>query len=555
MLPRAMGEDHLKQFQGGPPDNSPSVQDDVGTKRRLLFWPRGLQGRLVLSFALLLTFGLEADALLYGTQTHLRLVELLGAQARQSAYGLSRASQAQWALGKTDGLTRMGEDLLRSDDILFVGFYDARLRPISITQRDPKYPIARTSRDAGDLASLSKVHLCHSYHFGDYVEVWAPIFSHPWGSDTARQRVLGYVAVGVSQTPEEAQLSRINLLAGGIALVVVLSTLPLVFYLVHQNFLPIRQLVDATKKIAAGNCGTAVDIDRSDVLGTLAHSFNQMAKTVKRQQDDLAAANRQLEEKVQQRTSELAAANARLNSEVAEKEEFLRAVSHDLSGPLRNIHGMAAMLLLKHQEKLDEEMVHRLQRIQKNVEIETDLIGELLDLSRIKTRRQKMEAVDVAALVSDVAGLFENDLRSHEIALQIDTPLPWLICERSRMRQVFMNLVDNAIKYMGQSSTRQIRVGFRQEAPEAHFYVRDTGPGIDAEDLANVFLLFRRGRAAGVQKVAGKGVGLASVKSIIETYGGRVWGQSELGNGTTFYFTIDAKNVISQETQPRPAAA
>src|SRR5205807_8220870 len=103
--------------------------------------------------------------------------------------------------------------------------------------------------------------------------------------------------------------------------------------------------------------------------------------------------NQGLEGKVNQRTVQLEAANARLSSEIAEKEDFLRAVSHDLNAPLRNIAGMATMLLLKHRASFDEDVVHRLERIQKNVQVETDLISELLELSRIKTRRQKVETV------------------------------------------------------------------------------------------------------------------------------------------------------------------
>src|SRR5205085_4930750 len=131
---------------------------------------------------------------------------------------------------------------------------------------------------------------------------------------------------------------------------------------------------------------------------------------------------------------------------------FLRAVSHDLNAPLRNISGMATMLLMKNREKFDEDIIHRLERIQKNVQVETDLISELLELSRIKTRRQKMETVDLRHMVEELGGMFENDLKSKQIQLIVDTPLPSLSCERARLRQVFQNLIDNAIKYMGDGS-------------------------------------------------------------------------------------------------------
>src|SRR5262249_22893443 len=159
-----------------------------------------------------------------------------------------------------------------------------------------------------------------------------------------------------------------------------------------------------------------------------------------------ADANADLEDKVEQRTAQLETANRRLSSEIAEKEDFLRAVSHDLNAPLRNISGMATMLLMKHRESFDEDIIHRLERIQKNVEIETDLIGELLELSRIKTRRHKLEAADIDAMVRELRDVFENDLKTRGIDLIVDTPMPLLFCEKPRLRQVFQNLIDNAIK-------------------------------------------------------------------------------------------------------------
>jgi signal transduction histidine kinase len=301
----------------------------------------------------------------------------------------------------------------------------------------------------------------------------------------------------------------------------------------------------------------------------------------------LANANRELEGKVHRRTAELERANQRLSREIAEKEDFLRAVSHDLNAPLRNIAGMAAMLLMKHRQTFDEDVIHRLERIQRNVQVETDLIAELLELSRIKTRRQRMELVYLDTLVRELGEVFAQDLETRQIRLIYDTPLPALVCERARIRQVFQNLVDNAIKYMGEGSAaeeggqrsevggqegnaslgtqpgstehadvtapgtrlKEIHVGAADGPNGPEFWVRDTGIGIEEEDLDKLFRVFRRGRSLAVQSVAGKGVGLASVKSIIETYDGTIRVESRLGHGSTFRFTIDRKYL------PGPAPA
>jgi signal transduction histidine kinase len=275
-----------------------------------------------------------------------------------------------------------------------------------------------------------------------------------------------------------------------------------------------------------------------------------MVKKVRTHQEALASANaqladanRDLEEKVLQRTYQLETANQRLSREIAEKEDFLRAVSHDLNAPLRNIAGMASMLLMKHKDTFDEDVIHRLERIQRNVQVETDLIGELLELSRIKTRRQRVEAVELDAMVRELADVFEEDLRARNILFVVDGRLPVVNGERARLRQVFQNLLDNAIKYMGDGLTREIHVGCLVRASEAEFYVRDTGIGMDAEDASKVFCVFRRGKSQAVQSVAGKGVGLASVKSIVETYSGSIWVESEPGQGSTFRFTINGMHL------------
>ena len=193
------------------------------------------------------------------------------------------------------------------------------------------------------------------------------------------------------------------------------------------------------------------------------------------------------------------------------------------------------MLLMKHREKFDEDIIHRLERIQKNVEIETDLIGELLELSRIKTRRQKLEPANIDEIVRELRDLFENDLKTRGIELIVDSALPELICEKARLRQVFQNLIDNAIKYMGDRPKKEIHVGCQSRMSEVEFYVRDP------EDIDKVFFIFRRGKNTQAGSIAGKGVGFASVKSIIETYNGKIWVESKLGEGSVFRFTINSR--------------
>jgi diguanylate cyclase (GGDEF)-like protein len=266
---------------------------------------------LVVAFVLLLMLGLEADGLLYASQTHQRLVELLGEQARQIAYGLSMAGEPALAAGKSEPLRQMSQDLLRSRNVLFVIFYDAAFRPVAVSHRDPDFQ-PKPRPPGARPAALMQVHLGSSPLLGDYVEVCAPVLGQRANYEMTGPLLLGYVTVGVSQTPEEAQLTRINILAAVLAGAVALGSLPLVFLIVHRIVQPIRQLVAATDKIAAGSYDTQVDIEREDMIGTLARSFNEMVKTVKRQQDDLESANKRLDRDLERALGDLRDKNAQL---------------------------------------------------------------------------------------------------------------------------------------------------------------------------------------------------------------------------------------------------
>jgi signal transduction histidine kinase len=557
---------------------------DVGpTDRRISKTRLGLQGRLILSFLGLISAALGSSCWLFATQSSEQLSDMMGQQARMIAYTLSLASTPSLASGKRKQLDEIGHDLLNTRSVLFVAFLDADRHPLSLANRYEDFNWSNVSPIHPDTESLYVVHPRSSPTFGEYVDVYAPVFAkrppgiagdQPVTADASGgSKPLGYVIVGVSLDREQAQLYWVNYLVAGIGVIMVIISLPVAYVLVYGIFKPIRQLVEATRKIGAGRLDFEIDVQRDDLIGELALSFQEMIAKVRHQREDLASANSKLadaneklgisnqklseanaalEQKVQQRTAQLETANRRLTSEIDEKEDFLRAVSHDLNAPLRNIAGMAAMLLTKHRERFNEDIIHRLERIQKNVQVETDLISELLELSRIKTRRQSMEKVDPETIVKDLEGVLEEDLRSKQISLILDTPLPKLTAERARIRQVFQNLIDNAIKYMGEDRpVREIHVGAIPGSDETKFYVRDTGIGIEQEDIDKVFHIFRRGRSAAVQKVAGKGVGLSSVKSIVEMYSGSIWVESKFGEGSTFFFTINGK-YMGEATEGAP---
>jgi signal transduction histidine kinase len=221
----------------------------------------------------------------------------------------------------------------------------------------------------------------------------------------------------------------------------------------------------------------------------------------------------------------------------AELDAFGYSVSHDLKAPLVTIHGMCEMLLEDEGERLSEDGRRLLTRIDANARHMTELIGDLLDLSKVDREEQTPEAVPVQPVVETVLERLGEQIRSRgvEIDVQADTTV-WGI--RVHLEQVFANLVSNAVKYIG--STETPRVEIRAEDADGgfvEFSVRDNGIGIAPEHHARVFELFQRLRDV---KAEGTGVGLALVKKMVDTAGGQIWVESTPGQGATFRFTWPA---------------
>jgi signal transduction histidine kinase len=360
----------------------------------------------------------------------------------------------------------------------------------------------------------------------------------------------GYLHAAFATDAMAAQLRILQAFMLLTCMVVVLLAVPIAGLIARHITVPIQRLASAAHALAGGDLSHRVSIKRGDELGELAGAFNQMADTVQQQQEAIRQINTGLEQKVRERTVELETLNHRLHAEIAEKEDFLRAVSHDLNAPLRNIAGMASMLALKYADSLEKDALQRLDRIQKNVQVECELINELLELSRIKSRREKIENVDLHELVTAVVEGFGNDLETRGIALRLVGHLPVMRCERLRLRQVFQNLLDNAIKYMRAEGPKEIRIHAQRRPGEVLFAVADTGMGIAKEDMGQLFHVFRRAKNASVIKIPGKGVGLATVKSIVENYNGRLWAESAPGVGTTFYLALPAVHFVSGAEDP-----
>jgi signal transduction histidine kinase len=454
-------------------------------------------------------------------------------QAERMGRGVGLAAQVPLLDQRNMALQRLVGEVVGNDSVRYVVILDAQGRVAAEASRDP---------DGWQWSAMAHMPLSVSavnQVTDDLLTFAEPVVARagPDGED----RLVGAVRIVLDTSATTENLARVERRVWLIAACGVLCAIPVGYLLVWRLLVqPVRRLAGATRRLAGGDFAARAGLHRNDEIGELAASFDTMAEELNGAREKLLRANEQLEQKVAERTDELRRTNARLRDEMAEKEDFLRAVSHDLSAPLRNIAGMATMVMIKWRDVLPEEVIARLQRIQANVDTESLLIGELLELSRVKTRPQKRQVVDFGALLDDVAAAFEFELKNRNTALTVRRPMPSLYVEKSRMRQVFQNLIDNAIKYMHRSVGGRIDVGCELADGMHRFYVADNGPGIPAGEQQKIFYVFRRVENAATAKVPGKGVGLALVRSIVANYDGQAYVQSEEGVGSTFYVTLSA---------------
>lgn len=237
------------------------------------------------------------------------------------------------------------------------------------------------------------------------------------------------------------------------------------------------------------------------------------------------------------------------------KNEFISTVSHELRTPLTSIKGYADLLVSKNAQvgKLNDMQQRFVRVIQSNANRLTELVNDILEISRIETGRIKLqfESLDVIRLIQDVAVSFEGQIVKKAMDLSLNLPghLPEVYADKTRLTQILMNLIGNAWQYTAEGG--QIEVSARLVGDEfVQIDVSDNGIGIPEEDLAHIFERFFRSERHEVQLVDGTGLGLSITKSFVEMLGGKIWVKSRVNQGTTFSFTVPLASRRAPETPP-----
>ncbi len=310
-------------------------------------------------------------------------------------------------------------------------------------------------------------------------------------------------------------------LSAGLTLFLALASGLVGMSLARHLTVPITRLADTATRIAAGDITQEATVSGPKEIAALAAAFNSMTKQLRQTFENL-------ELRVRKRTAQLEASNNEL-------EAFSYSVSHDLRAPLRAIGGYSRIMVEQYGKTMPEEAARYLGHIAENTRHMGMLIDGLLDLSRSGRMPMRRETVPSAGLVAEVVERLGPERTGRNVQVSVGE-LPDCQGDPTLLRQVWENLISNALKFSRWRTEAIIHIGWERQDGEGVYFVRDNGVGFDMKYAGRLFGVFQRLHSP--EQFEGTGVGLAIVQQIIRRHGGRIWAEAAVDAGAAFYFTL-----------------
>lgn len=317
--------------------------------------------------------------------------------------------------------------------------------------------------------------------------------------------------------------------------------------------------------------------DSRDEMGLLMQAFNEMLEQIQQRDAALVKANERLEVRVQARTAELTAANNRLTREIAfrkdaehalakanehlaetvrelrrsnkELQDVTYVAAHDLKAPLRAIGTLTDWIASDYADMFDDPGREQLRLLKARVFRMNELLDSVLHYSRIGRVSAQREKIDVNKVVAEAIARIDPP---EHIQFAVEENMPLVVCEKGHLQQIFHQLIGNAVKYMDKSHGR-IEIGCTREQGVCKITVTDNGPGIEEKYFKKIFQMFQT--LAPRDVCESTGIGLAIVKKIVELHGGSIGVESQLGKGTTFFFTLPGHGLATPKVEMQTHAA
>jgi signal transduction histidine kinase len=327
-----------------------------------------------------------------------------------------------------------------------------------------------------------------------------------------------------------APLTQLMYTTLSIAVVIAIIATIVGLAIVRQITRPLGQLTAAATKMGTGDLSQRVKVTTGDELGQLGTEFNQMAVSLSEKEAQLRDYAAQLEYKVEERTVELTRSNADL-------AQFAYVASHDLQEPLRMVSSYLQLIEQRYKDKLDAAGTEFMNYAVDGATRMQTMINDLLTFSRVGTRGKPFEPTDCEVILDQTLANLQMAIEESQAIITHD-PLPTVMSDDTQMVLLFQNLIGNAIKFRTQEQMR-VHISAQAKGREWVFSVRDNGIGIDPQYFERLFVIFQRLHSK--EEYPGTGIGLAVCKRVVERHGGKIWVESQPGQGSTFYFTIPIK--------------
>jgi light-regulated signal transduction histidine kinase (bacteriophytochrome) len=293
---------------------------------------------------------------------------------------------------------------------------------------------------------------------------------------------------------------------------------------------PIMNLAE-TSRLVSREKNYSLRVPRTsehDEVATLIDAFNEMLAQIQQRDAALRSAQSQLEARVEERTRQLSAANKEL-------EAFSYSVSHDLRAPLEVINGFSYVLQSEYAARMDNAGRECLQQVREATRRMSELIEDMLNLSRVSTSAMERQRVNLSALARSIAEELQRRQPERHVEFVIAEGV--VVEGDSRFLQIVLeNLLRNAWKYTSHHAQARIEFGSVQRRGEVIYFVSDDGAGFDPQKADRLFQPFQRLHSE--SEFSGNGIGLATVQRIVRRHAGQVWAQAAVEKGATFYFTI-----------------
>ena len=272
-----------------------------------------------------------------------------------------------------------------------------------------------------------------------------------------------------------------------------------------------------------------------DELGVLTDAFNQMLGRIEEQERTLRSYATELEQRVAERTRELERRATELQAANSELDAFAYSVSHDLRAPLRSIDGFSHVLLEDYAARLDDAGRDSLHRVRAASQKMATLIDDLLKLARVTRAEMRTEPVDLTRMAQEIMADIQRATPDRQVAIAI-TPGLEARGDSRLLRVALDNLLRNSWKYTGKQAHPRVEFTAVDQNGGRVFVIKDNGAGFDMQYADKLFGVFQRLHSAA--EFEGTGVGLATVRRIINRHGGRIWAEGAIDQGAAFYFTL-----------------